>query len=178
MSYSKISLNKLYKMNIKKFPYISKLPKKSRDFFCTAEYLWEIMENTSLDNSPILIEYSKVIENTLNLKIKLPLKNWIESRGKKIKTGPNKNDINKFHKMSLGNYPYIFKEDIFSVFTIETMNEEYLDIICNKIGPKLLKIIYIRNSSAHTAMASIEKVHQMRNLLFEDKLLIQTCYLP
>lgn len=58
----------------KKYPY---LEHKSQLFLTTAEYLYESNQYELMDFAPIVVEYSKVLENELNKRLKLKTKHTL-----------------------------------------------------------------------------------------------------
>jgi hypothetical protein len=59
--------------------YWEKLEQESQKFLMTAEYYYEVAENSKsqiLDFSPSVVEYSKTIELEIERKVLLPFKSW------------------------------------------------------------------------------------------------------
>ncbi|NJD22054.1 MAG: hypothetical protein FIA82_05225 [Melioribacter sp.] len=160
ISYYKCKLNE-------EFSWTNNLSNDGKLFFATAEYLFQRGNDLTMDYAPIMVEYCKVLEIELNKKILNKLEVWCKQYNVIIQTGPNQ--TNKFSKVTLGNFSFIFHDRNFLKFS-ESISNSFKDSI-DDLTKVIKSVVELRNSSAHIHATTKEKILEIRSILLNGKVL-------
>ncbi len=148
--------------------YYSNLEKVSKELLVLVEYLSFKYGLVGSDYSPIILEYCKIVEIELFEKFTRKYESWILQNGIYLQTGKDKvKDINKFDKLTLGNYPILFNRKE----TKEFLRQHYNNVLKKmdkKFSNKLESITSIRNKCAHRATLGLEDLEKVKRIVLTD----------
>jgi tetratricopeptide (TPR) repeat protein len=157
-------------VNIEDYTFFNKLSEQSKLFFKTAEHLFYTYPST-LDYSPVMIEYCKVVETELREKFLSNLEKWVSYNNHSIQTGTKRKDVNKFKKVTLGAYQHLLANPIVKSFIVQSYPKDIQYMFLEDLSKKMKMITDLRNCSAHINATTYEKVSAMRKLLIYESVL-------
>jgi len=126
------------------------------------------------------VEYSKVVENELYIKISIPIRNWAIKNNIRIKVGkfflskkgwPSDTIIKKFKGISLGNYEHLLEDkNVKEKFIKYIKGNLYLyakDEDNRSLSKDIKKILELRNGCAHKETLTKEDAVKFREFLIK-----------
>ena len=129
------------------------------------------------DYSPLTSQYFKIMEIELYDKILKKIEVWLLN--KSISTLNLRSDIyynNKFKKVTLASYSYIFSEPSIKDFLID-IYPHYYDFLSSNLIRIIDKLLIVRNGTAHRSLTTKQKHQEIKGIIVDNKIFDKLCEL-
>lgn len=129
------------------------------------------------DYSPLTLQYFKIIEIELYDKILKKIEVWLLN--KSTLTLNLRSDIysnNKFKKVTLASYLYVFSESDVKDF-LKEIYPNYYNFLSGSLLSIIDKLLKVRNGTAHRSLTTKQKHEEIKKIIIDNKIFDKFCEL-